>query len=62
MNSIKIWWLRGFCVISNQQAKELGLKHMCNIYGDEINKLECRSLWQDEKERVYRVKNLHYEY
>jgi hypothetical protein len=61
MNKIYLWWIRNFKVISNQKAKELGLEHYRNIYGDEINHLNCRSLWVDKKKNVYRVSHLeHY--
>ena len=53
-----LWWIRTFKVISNQKAKELGLKHWCNIYGDEINYINCRSIWIDDKNRQYRVRHL----
>jgi len=58
MQSIIKWFLRNFRVISNQKAKKLGLKHYRNIYGDEINKINCRSIWIDGNSKKYRVKNL----
>lgn len=60
VSSFSLWWIRTFKVISNQRAKELGLRHRCNVYGDEINKLNCRSIWLDSKRRQYRVSNLEY--
>lgn len=57
-NSFYMWLMRRFKVISNQKAKELGLKHLRNIYGDEINQLNCRSIFVDDKKRKYRVANL----
>lgn len=33
-----MWWIRTFKVISNQKAKELGLRHWRGVYGDEINR------------------------
>lgn len=59
MKNIRLWWLRNFEVITTKKAKSLGLKFFENIYGDEINDLNCRSLWCDEKNRFYRVKELH---
>lgn len=56
--SAYLWWIRTFKVISNQTAKELGLRHWRNVYGDEINHLNCRSIWFDEKKRQYRVSHL----
>lgn len=58
MSGFSLWWVRTFQIISNEKAKELGLNHWRNIYGDEINKLNCRSLWLDNKHRVYRVSHL----
>ena len=55
---IYLWWVRNFKVISNQQAEQLGLRHWRNVYGDEINRLNCRSIWLDYKKREYRVSHL----
>jgi hypothetical protein len=55
---IYLWWLRTFKVISNQKAKELELTHRRNVYGDEILRLNCRSIWTDYKRRYYRVEHL----
>lgn len=55
---MKKWYMRNFCIISNIKAIEMDLTHIENIYGDEINKLNCRSIWLDSKQRKYRVKNL----
>ena len=41
-----------------QKAKELGLRHWRGVYGDEINRQNCRSLWFDNKQRIYRVSHL----
>ncbi len=54
-----MWYARWFKVITNEQAKELGLVHVRNIYGDEINKINCRSIWEDAKGRKYRVELLY---
>ena len=54
---LKLYY-RVFCVIPEAKAKELGFKFHRNVYGDEINKLNCRSLWVDVKDRLYRVKEL----
>ena len=58
MQKIKLWWYRNFKVITNQKAKELGLIHWRNVYGDEINRRNCRSIWFDSKRREYRVTHL----
>jgi len=53
------WYARVFLVISQDKAIKLGLKHKENIYGDLINKINCRSIWVDEKLRNYRVSELY---
>ena len=53
-----LWFIRNFKVISNQKAKELGLRHWRGVYGDEINRMNCRSIWFDSKQRQYRVSHL----
>lgn len=58
ISRFSLWWIRTFKVISNQRAKELGLRHWRNVYGDEINHLNCRSIWVDDKSRQYRVSHL----
>jgi len=58
ISRFSLWWIRTFKVISNQRAKELGLRHWRNVYGDEINHLNCRSIWFDDKSRQYRVSHL----
>lgn len=55
---MKNWYIRNFCIIPNTKAIEMGLTHIENIYGDEINKLNCRSLWEDYCGRIYRVEDL----
>ncbi len=54
-SKLYLWFIRNFKVITNHEAKELGLKHIANIYGDRINDLGCRSIWTDNKNREYRV-------
>lgn len=58
MEQIKMWYARWFKVITNQQAKEWKLTFVRNVYGDEINHINCRSIWKDLKGRCYRVKSL----
>lgn len=43
---IKQWYKRNFCVL------------LPAFNGDTINTLNCRSLWKDEKGRLYRCKSL----
>jgi hypothetical protein len=58
INCFYLWFIRNFKVISNQKAKELGLRHWRGVYGDEINRMNCRSIWFDSKQRQYRVSHL----
>ena len=62
MLKLKLWYYRNFCIISNDKAKELGLCHVANVYGDWINILNCRSIWVDSDYKTYKVKGLNYEY
>ena len=56
--SLILWYTRTFKIISQRQAEILGLTHARNIYGDEINYLNCRSIWKDSKGKEWRVKEL----
>jgi len=57
-NRILLWWIRNFLIISKEEAILLGLRHLGNIYGDEINIKGCRSIWTDCKLRQYSVLEL----
>lgn len=57
MNNWK-WWIRWFCVIPTWKALAWDLTWKRNIYGDEINYINCRSIWVDKKGRSYRVEEL----
>ncbi|MFT6332969.1 MAG: hypothetical protein ACJAW3_001319 [Lentimonas sp.] len=57
---LKKWYYRNFGTISQKQAESWGLKFYRNIYGDEINRLNCRSHWEDELGRLYSVIELYY--
>ena len=53
-----LWFIRNFKIIENEKARELKLDFNRNVYGDEINYLNCRSIWTDHKGRPYRVRQL----
>ena len=54
-----ISWLRAFKKVRTvQDAELLGLHFQRNIYGDEINHLDCRSLWNDCYGNVYKIEEL----
>lgn len=48
-----------FCIIDIQEAKEKNMQFVFNVYGDSINKLNCRSIWRVGN-LEYRVRQLHY--
>ena len=52
------WYIRTFKVISKIEAEKRGLDFVGNVYGDEINRLNCRSIWRDSRMRRYRVTEL----
>jgi hypothetical protein len=60
MRRFNLWFIRIFKVISNERAKELGLIHWRNVHGEEINQINCRSIWIDDKDYQYRVSHLEY--
>lgn len=53
------WFIRNFTVISTEEAEKRNLIFVGNVHGDEINKLNCRSIWIDLKRRSYRVRELY---
>jgi len=52
------YWARTFKVITISQAIDFDLSFKENIFGDLINKLNCRSVWVDDKGREYRVREV----
>ncbi|MBA3985003.1 MAG: hypothetical protein H0X63_00115 [Flavobacteriales bacterium] len=53
-----MWYARNFQVINIELTKEWNLKWYRNVFGDEINQINCRSLWSDKNGRKYRVELL----
>jgi hypothetical protein len=49
-----MWYVRNFGRVKIKQINEWNLVFVRNIHGDQINHLDCRSLWKDAKGRVYR--------
>lgn len=47
-----------FVKIDIEEAKERGFSFVRNVWGDEINILDCRSIWQDSKNRTWCVNQL----
>lgn len=59
MTRLKMIYIRLFKVISLEQAVKYNLNFYRNVYGDEINHINCRSIWIDKNYRPYRVKSLY---
>lgn len=58
---IKKQFIQQFSIaISQEQANKWGLEFDINIYGDQINYWNCRSLWRDKKRNIYRVRELNH--
>ena len=55
MKNFRMWYARWFQVISTKQAEKWKLTFVWDIHGDLINTYNCRSLWEDEEGRLYRV-------
>jgi len=55
---MKNWIERTFKLITTNRAKEINLKFVRNIFGDEINMANCRSIWENSKGQTYRVREL----
>jgi len=58
IKKIKLWYYRYFKIITLKQCYDFNLYFDSNIYGDEINYLNCRSVWEDSKGRLYRCEKL----
>jgi hypothetical protein len=55
-----MWYVRNFGRVKIKQINEWNLVFVRNIHGDAINHLDCRSIWEDAKGRVYRSMHLRY--
>lgn len=52
-------WIKSFKKLSTvEEAKRLKLHFRRNIFGDEINQKDCRSLWNDDYLNVYKCDEL----
>ena len=58
IKEIKLWYYRHFKIITLKQCYDFNLIFESNIYGDEINYLNCRSVWVGSKGRLYRCEEL----
>lgn len=57
---IKFWFKKEFGVLTIEECKSLGLLFHHNVYGDEINRLNCRSIWHDgSTNKGYRCDSLY---
>ena len=55
---VAFWFKKEFSVLTIEECQKLGLEHSHNIYGDEINHLNCRSIWRGKKGKSYRCESL----
>ena len=56
---IRKWIVCQFGItITTKEAKSLGLKFHQNVYGDLINRFNCRSFWKDAKGNIYHIREL----
>jgi hypothetical protein len=52
-------WFRSFKTLETvKEAQDLELHFRRNIFGDEINHINCRSLWNDKYWNMYRCNEL----
>lgn len=58
MKKLKFWIKKNFGVLTKQECIDLGLEFGFNIYGDGINKLNCRSIWLDYLGKTFRCSEL----
>ncbi len=55
LNRIKSYWCAVFFRIKTiELAKEKGMTFVTNIYGDAINHYNCRSIWKNKYNHIYR--------
>ena len=59
MKKIKMWFKKEFGVLTQKECIELNLTFSHNIYGDQINHLNCRSIWIDKTFKSYRCNELY---
>lgn len=55
-----VCWFRSFRMVKTvKDAKEMKLHWIRNVHGDEINAINCRSLWNDDYMNRYRCEELY---
>lgn len=60
-DKIKFWFKKEFGILTIDECEKLGLIHCHNVYGDFINRMNCRSIWRDKKGKSYRCCSLYNE-
>ena len=58
MKKIKFWFRSFKHIKTIKNAQEIGLEWQFNVYGDNINLWNCRSVWCDEFGFLYRCQEL----
>jgi hypothetical protein len=52
-------WIRSFKTLDTiEEVNRLKLHFIRNVFGDEINQKDCRSLWNDDYWNVYKCNEL----
>lgn len=55
------YFKRVFTVIDYREVIYLNLTFQTNVYGDDINRYNCRSFFTDENGKIYKVNKLYKE-
>lgn len=58
IKKFKFWYKKEFGILSIEECQKFGLEFCHNIYGDNINHLNCRSIWRDKTGKSYRCESL----
>ena len=57
LNYLALRFYYRFTVIkTTEKAREMGLTHYCNLFGDAIDQYNCRSFFTDSYGNVYRCR------
>lgn len=59
IHRLKLLYIRWFKILTIEEAIELGLTHYANVYGDNINIYNCRSIWFDKNDKIYKISELY---
>lgn len=57
--SLSLWYRKEFGVLTLDECRDLGLEFSYNVYGDNINQMNCRSVWRNAKGKSYKCHSLY---